>query len=469
MINKGISELAKALSTEKISTRELVLQYYNEIEEKNKDILAYITLCKERALAFADELDARRARGENLHPLAGIPFAVKDNFCTEGVPTSCGSRMLFNYAPPYSATVVARLERCGAVMLGKTNMDEFGMGSATDTSFFGITKNPLDNTRTAGGSSGGSAAAVSGGMAAFALGSDTGGSVRLPASFCGCVGLKPTRGALSRYGLVAFASSLDTVGVLASSVDDTKIVFDAIRGRDVRDATSVDAPTADIKNGGLCIGICPDILNCVSSGVAESVMSAADALGRIGVRVVDVSLPDTDLCVAAYYVICCAEASSNLGRFDGVRYGHRANGGGGIDELFIKSRSEGFGEEVKRRIALGTLCLHGEGREQYYAAALSARKSITASLLNVLCECDALLLPTFPTVAYSLDEKRQSSLDIWRDDALCTLANLSGLPALCLPYGEDGGMPVGVQLMGRAHSEELLFKLGKMLAEVEYA
>ncbi len=469
MTEKTVTELCTMLKSREISAQELAQRYLENIQRKDKDIGAYITVCGERALESAQRVDRMRESGEELCALAGIPFALKDNFCTEGIRTTCGSRMLESFVPSYSATAVTRLEERGAVMLGKTNMDEFGMGSTTDTSFFGATANPLDLSRTAGGSSGGSAAAVVGGMAAFALGSDTGGSVRLPAAFCGCVGLKPTRGAISRYGLVAFASSLDTVGVLARSVCDAQTVFGALAGKDALDATSRDILPPERADGALKIGICEQAMEWAQPNVRECVGRAALRLEGLGARIVSISLPPPDVCVAAYYVICTAEASSNLGRYDGIRYGYRAHDPQSIDDLFLRSRSESFGEEVKRRIALGTLCLHGEGREQYYASACAARRSIMEQVQAALSDCDALLLPVSPSVAYKTAQKPSSALDVWRGDALCVMANLCGLPSLCVPFGQSEDMPVGVQLMGKADSEELLFSVGKMLSEVQDA
>ncbi len=463
----SILSLSKALAERKISARELAEQYFEKISECDGQIGAYITVCRDRALAKADLIDKRRANGEQLFALSGIPFAAKDNFCTDGVRTTCGSKMLENFMPPYTATVIERLEGQGALLLGKTNMDEFGMGSTTATSFFGQTKNPFDCTRTAGGSSGGSAAAVAARMAAFSIASDTGGSVRLPAAFCGCVGLKPTRGLLSRYGLVAFASSLDTVGVIAGDIEDTELVFGSVLGKDARDATSLDMPAQRALARPLKVGLCEDSLLWAAPQISDSILRAAECLERAGVQVLKIQLPPPDLCVATYYVICTAEACSNLSRFDGIRYGYRADGADSIAELFFQSRSQGFGEEVKRRIALGTFCLHGEGREQYYAAACAARADITGKLLSTLEECDALLLPVYPTVSPKIGDAPRSSLELWRADALCTLANLSGLPALSLPFGRCEEMPVGVQLMGRAYSEQMLFELGKTLSEAE--
>lgn len=464
MTGNTVSRLSEMLRKREISAEELTKSYIHAIEQRNGEINAYITVTAERALEQARLIDRRRQSGEELGALAGIPFGVKDNLCVEGIRTTCASKMLSDFIPPYTATAVKRLNEAGAVMLGKLNMDEFAMGSATDTSVFGPTKNPLDTARTAGGSSGGSAAAVAAGLSAFALGSDTGGSVRQPAAFCGCVGLKPTYGSVSRYGLIAFASSFDVVGALSRCVDDSKTVFRAIRGLDVMDATTrAAAADTKVKAGELCVGLCRKTLSRASDEVAQQILAAADRLRDGGVTVKEIELPDTEVSLAAYYVISAAEASSNLGRYDGIRYGHRSHSGGSVEDVFYKSRTEGFGDEVKRRIMLGTLCLHGAGREDYYQKAQMARRALTARLGEIFEDCDALLLPTAPGVVYRFDQKGKTPLEVYREDAFCVLTNLAGLPAISVPCGSVGGMPVGVQLMGRAFDEESLFVLGRIL------
>ncbi len=464
MTKYTVRQLIALLERGEISSEALTKNYINAIEENNSELCAYITVTAEKALSKACEVDRCRQNGERLGALAGVPFGAKDNLCTKGVRTTCGSKMLADLVPPYTATALKRLDSEDAVMLGKMNMDEFAMGSATDTSAFGITKNPLDKTRTAGGSSGGGAAAVAAGLAPFALGTDTGGSVRQPAAFCGCVGLKPTYGAVSRYGLIAFASSFDTVGVLSRCVDDSKTVFEVIRGRDVMDATTRDASGVAARDTQqMCVGLCRRTAERADPKVEQQILRAAEQLRSAGVRIKEIELPDTELSLAAYYIISAAEASSNLGRYDGVRYGHRADGARSIDELFVKSRSEGFGDEVKRRIMLGTFCLHGAGRDDHYAKAQLARRAVTASLRELLTDCDALLLPTAPSVAYRFDEKKPTPLEVYREDAFCVPANLAGLPAISVPYGSADGMPVGAQLIGRAFDEQTLFALGEIL------
>jgi aspartyl-tRNA(Asn)/glutamyl-tRNA(Gln) amidotransferase subunit A len=351
-------------------------------------------------------------------------------------------------------------------MLGKLNMDEFGMGNSTLTSHFGITKNPSDLSRVAGGSSGGSAAAVAAGMLPFALGSDTGGSVRQPAAYCGCVGLLPTYGAVSRYGLVAFASSLDQIGILSNSARDCGEVLRVIGGKDPLDATSRDASPQQRYTDTFTVGICTELIEMADRAVREQVLNSARALEERGVRIEEVKMPDAHMAVAAYYVISCAEASSNLARFDGVRYGYRASGATSVDELFALSRTQGFGDEVKRRIMLGTAFLSAEGRHTYYARALAARAQISAQLREQLERCDALLLPTAMSQAPEIEDvSRSSPLEEYKKDAFCVYANLAHLPAISVPFGRACGCPVGVQLLGNAWSEDVLIELASMLED----
>ncbi len=464
MKNATIKERLEMLKGGGISASALTEEYIRRICEQNKALNVYITAVFDDARERASEIDAKIRRGESIGALAGIPFAAKDNLCTESIRTSCGSKMLESFLPPYNATVIERIYSHGGVLLGKTNMDEFGMGNASDTSFFGAVRNPHDLEHTAGGSSGGSAAAVAAGLSAFALGSDTGGSVRQPAAFCGCVGLKPTYGALPRYGLIAFASSLDTVGILSTSVADSEYVFGLIRGRAHTDATSLDACDAPMSSKPK-IGVCRELYGYVSNDIARALGEAEAVLRNAGIDIKEVKLPSPDLCVAAYYIISAAEASSNLARYDGVRYGYRHEGAQSIEELFSLVRSEGFGEEVKRRIILGTYCLHGEGREAMYGAAAEARARICESISEALSECDALLLPTTIGVAPKLSENKAAVLSRWRDDAFCVLANLSGLPSISVPFGRSGRLPIGIQLMSRGQGENILFSLGKILEE----
>lgn len=461
----SISELSRGLMEKNFSSEELIRFFLERIDNTDKDIGAFITVCGDEAIKAARNIDSKRTAGEELSPLAGIPFGAKDNICTLGIATTCASRMLSDYVPPYSANVIDKLTAAGCILLGKLNMDEFAMGSATDTSAIKITKNPLDTQRVPGGSSGGSAAAVAAGSVPFALGSDTGGSVRQPAAFCGVVGIKPTYGTVSRYGLVAFAPSLEQIGPLTADVRSNALILQAISGRDQKDATSLEMNTdfscdleKDIK--GLRIGLPTSCLSVVHKDVKEAILGAAERLRELGAEIVEAELPDTEKALAAYYIISSAEASSNLARFDGVRYGHRPEKFENTDELFVKSRTEGFGDEVKRRIMLGTYALSREGRETYYKRALAVRSAVRYEFERIFSDCDCMIMPVSPTVAYKISNKKKTPLEIYKEDSLCVLANISGLPALSVPCGMgEGGMPVGMQIMGKAFSEPLLYRM----------
>ncbi len=472
MINDdSIRSLASALATGELSSHELCEQYLSEIERKNGEIGAYLTVCADLSLALADECDRIRARGDApkgaLSALFGMPYGLKDNLCTRGVRTTCGSRMLEHFVPPYDATAASRLQAAGGILLGKLDMDEFAMGSSGEHSALGTTRNPHDPTRVAGGSSCGSAAAVAAGLAPFSLGSDTGGSVRLPAAYCGVVGMKPTYGAVSRYGLVAFASSLDTVGPLTRDVYDNALVLSALVGRDAHDATTVDHPApdflSDIARGvtGLRVGLPEEFFgdDCAPD-VKEAVLRAAEVLRTLGATLVPLSLPIPDVALAAYYLLSSAEASSNLARFDGVRYGYRAAEYADVDELFSRSRAEGFGLEVKRRILSGTAVLSVGYYDEYYKRASAARARVRADLLASLSACDVILSPTTPTVAHRFGE-RATQAQMMLGDRYAVPASLAGLPALSLPCGTgDAGMPVGMQLVGAPFAEGLLYRVG---------
>lgn len=454
----SVCQLSKMLKNKETSSFELTKAYLDNID-KNSHLNAFITVCRQSALASAKQADVRRLKGEMLHPLDGIPFAVKDNLCTAGVPTTCASKMLSDFVPPYTATAVDRLLSVGGILVGKTNMDEFGMGSHSANSFFGAVKNPRDSRLSPGGSSGGSAAAVAAGLVPFTLGTDTGGSVRLPAAYCGVVGMKPTYGAVSRYGLIAFASSLDQVGVLSGDVSSNALVLDTIKGKDPFDATSIPFEgslniTQDIK--GLRIGI--PHLSGVSDGVRQAVERSAKTLENFGATVCPVTLPPDNVLVSAYYVISAAEASSNLARYDGVRYGYRAKDPQNTEELFIRSRTEGFGDEVKRRIMLGTYCLSEGSKQKYYQKAVEARQKITREVFDVLCECDVILSPVSAFDSQITDRIPKAPLDVYRQDAFTVTANLSGLPALSVPVGNGA-----VQLMGKPMCESVLYSLGEIL------
>ena len=468
LTERTIFEHAEALRKKEYSSVQLTQAYLEQIDKKDKTIGAYITVTADRAIESAKAFDEGRCSDSEISPLAGIPCGIKDNMCTKGIKTTCASKMLGGYIPPYSAHVVEKLEKSGAVILGKLNMDEFAMGSTTENSAFKVCRNPLDTDRVPGGSSGGSAAAVAAREAVYTLGSDTGGSIRQPASFCGVVGMKPTYGSVSRYGLVAFASSLDQIGPITSTVLDNALVLNAIVGHDKRDATSVKRVyndfTADIKNGvkGMKIGVPEEFFGeGISDDVRKAVLAAADTYRALGAELVSVSMPSIDYALSAYYVISSAEASSNLARFDGVRYGYRCDDYSNIDELYRKSRSEGFGSEVKKRIMLGTFALSSGYYDAYYKKALQVRSLVRKDFDEAFGKCDFIISPVTPTVAYKIGEKTGDSLQMYMGDAYSVPVNIAGIPALTLPCGiGDGGMPVGMQLIGPAFSEGLLYRAG---------
>ena len=468
LTERTIFEHAEALRKKEYSSVQLTQAYLEQIDKKDKTIGAYITVTADRAIESAKAFDEGRCSDSEISPLAGIPCGIKDNMCTKGIKTTCASKMLGGYIPPYSAHVVEKLEKSGAVILGKLNMDEFAMGSTTENSAFKVCRNPLDTDRVPGGSSGGSAAAVAAREAVYTLGSDTGGSIRQPASFCGVVGMKPTYGSVSRYGLVAFASSLDQIGPITSTVLDNALVLNAIVGHDKRDATSVKRVyndfTADIKNGvkGMKIGVPEEFYGeGISDDVRKAVLAATDTYRALGAELVSVSMPSIDYALSAYYVISSAEASSNLARFDGVRYGYRCDDYSNIDELYRKSRSEGFGSEVKKRIMLGTFALSSGYYDAYYKKALQVRSLVRKDFDEAFGKCDFIISPVTPTVAYKIGEKTGDSLQMYMGDAYSVPVNIAGIPALTLPCGiGDGGMPVGMQLIGPAFSEGLLYRAG---------
>ncbi|MBS5644239.1 MAG: Asp-tRNA(Asn)/Glu-tRNA(Gln) amidotransferase subunit GatA [Clostridiales bacterium] len=461
--------LKAAMEAGELSSREATEAYLAAIEEREKDIRAYLTITPKTALAQADAADKRRGRGEALSPLDGIPGAIKDNICTKNVRTTCASRMLENFVPPYDATVMGKLS--GIAMLGKLNMDEFAMGSSTENSFYQITHNPRDLSRVPGGSSGGSAAAVAAGEAAFALGSDTGGSIRQPAAFCGVVGLKPTYGVVSRFGLIAFASSLDQIGTLTRDVRDAALLLNAIAGHDPKDATSVKREYSDFgaqigrEIRGMRVALPKEYFGeGLHPEVKEAVLAAAKKLEGQGAEIVETSMPSLEHALAAYYVISCAEASSNLARFDGVKYGFRAEGYENINELYDKSRSEGFGREVKRRILLGSFVLSAGYYDAYYKKAMQVRTLVKRDFDRILSENDLILSPVAPTAAYKIGEKIDDPLTMYMGDAYTVPVNIAGLPAVSLPCGTDGaGLPVGAQLIGKPFSEAEILRAAYVL------
>lgn len=457
-------ELSHLIREKKCSATEIAKSVYIRIGAVEDKVGAHVTVTEENALKRATEIDKKAAAGEELPVLAGIPVGVKDNICTKGVATTCSSKILHNFVPPYSATVIEKLKDAGAVFTGKMNMDEFAMGSSCETSYAKKTHNPRSLDRVPGGSSGGSAAAVAAGETPLALGSDTGGSIRQPASFCGVVGLKPTYGAVSRYGLVAFASSLDQIGPFGRSVKDAAMLFDAIKGHDAHDATSSERtqePIADKLSGsvkGLKIGIPAEYFGeGVDAAVKEKVMNAAKEYEKLGAQLVNLNLPSTKYALPAYYIIACAEASSNLARFDGVKYGYRAEKFENLIDMYERSRSEGFGEEVKRRIMLGTFVLSSGYYDAYYKRAKLTQNRIASEFGQAFESCDFILTPTSPVTAFKLGDRTDDPLKMYAADICTVPVNIAGLPAVSLPCGCDtDGLPVGCQLIGPKFGEQTI-------------
>lgn len=437
-----------------------------ERAEKLTDLNAFITLTPDRALEHAAEIDLAADAGRPLPPLAGAVIAIKDNMVIRGVRTTAGSKILFNYKPPYTATVVERLEAAGAVIIGKTNCDEFAMGSSNENSAYGPVKNPWDRERVPGGSSGGSAVAVSTGIALAALGSDTGGSIRQPASLTGVVGFKPTYGRVSRYGLIAFGSSLDQIGPFANSVEDAALILSIIAGRDPNDSTSSDAPVDDYLGAakgdirGLRVGVPRQYYGAgLDEEVRASVESAIKKLEELGATVIDISLPNTEYAIPVYYLIATAEASSNLARFDGVRYGFRAEEAETLKSMYSRTREQGFGAEVKRRIMLGTYALSAGYYDAYYGKAQRVRSLIERDFRNAFEMCDVIATPTSPTPAFRLGEKTDDPLEMYLSDIYTITANLAGVPGVSLPCGfTSNGLPIGLQLIGRRFDEATLVR-----------
>ena len=473
LYDKPAHVLHDMLVNKEITSVELTQDVLSRIDEVEGDVEAYLTITRAEALAQAEAVDKKIAAGEKISFLEGIPGAIKDNICTKGVKTTCASKILEHFVPPYDATVMTKIKAENPVILGKVNMDEFAMGGSTENSAYHVTHNPWNLDCVPGGSSGGSAAAVAAGTAIWALGSDTGGSIRQPASFCGVVGMKPTYGMVSRYGLVAFASSLDQIGPMTKTVVDNALVLDAIAGYDCRDTTSIKRGytpmNREMKAGvkGLRIGLPKEMFGeGLSADVRKAVMNAAKTLERLGATVKEVSIPSLKVALPAYYVLSSAEASSNLARFDGVRYGHRAAEYADLEELYLKSRSEGFGAEVKRRILLGTYTLSAGYFDAYYKKALQVRTLVIRELNAVLKDVDCLLSPVAPTTAYKIGEKTMSPLEMYLGDIDTVPVNIAGIPGLSLPCGLDrAGLPVGVQLMGATFSEPLLYRVGYALEE----
>jgi aspartyl-tRNA(Asn)/glutamyl-tRNA(Gln) amidotransferase subunit A len=456
------AEIGRGLRARAYSSVEVTRHFLDRIGRANASLNAFLTITGERALADAQRADERIARGEG-GPLTGVPLAHKDIFCTEGVLTTCGSRMLSNFVAPYDATVVERLSAAGMVLLGKTNMDEFAMGSSNETSYYGPVKNPWDLAKVPGGSSGGSAAAVAARLAPVATGTDTGGSIRQPGALTGLTGFKPTYGRVSRYGMIAFASSLDQAGVLAQSAEDAALVLGAMAGHDPRDSTSVNTPVPDYSAGlekpvkGLKIGIIREFFGeGLEAGTGAAVRAAIEGFRSQGASVVEVSLPALPLSVPTYYVVAPAECSSNLSRFDGVRFGHRCSEPRDLMDLYKRTRGEGFGAEVKRRIMTGTYVLSAGYYDAYYLKAQKVRSLINADFKRAFADVDVLMGPTTPTPAFAIGAKTEDPILMYLNDIYTIGANLAGLPAVSVPCGMVEGLPVGLQIIGPHFAEERL-------------
>ncbi len=459
-----VHELMDKLQKKEITITDITKAYVDRINEKEKDVEAFVTTLTDKAIAKAQEVEKKVKEGEIISKFAGIPIGIKDNMCTKGEKTTCSSKMLENFIAPYDATVIEKLNKEGIVNLGKLNMDEFAMGAATEYSAFKKTKNPWNLNTVPGGSSGGSAAAVAADLVPWALGSDTGGSIRQPASFCGVVGLKPTYGLVSRYGLVAFASSLDQIGPITKDVKDAAMLLNLIAGHDERDTTSIDRPSIDytecLKNDvkGLKIGVPKEFFGeGINPEVKEKLQEAIEKYKELGAQIEECSLDIAQYSLAAYYIIGCAEASSNLGRFDGIRYGYRTQNFENLKDIYKNSRSEGFGEEVKRRIILGTYVLSSGYYDAYYKKAQQVRTLVKQEFNKMFEKYDVLLTPTSPTVAFEIGTRSNNPLEMYLADICTVSVNVAGLPGISVPCGVDSkGMPIGMQLIGDKFQEETI-------------
>jgi aspartyl-tRNA(Asn)/glutamyl-tRNA(Gln) amidotransferase subunit A len=472
MYQKSLVELAADLQKGAYSSEELTRACLQRISAHDARLNSFVTVTEAQALAAAQAADAAIKAG-NAGPLTGIPFAHKDIFCTNGVKTSCGSRMLDNFIAPYDATVTEKLLAAGAVMVGKTNMDEFAMGSSNETSFYGPVRNPWDETTVPGGSSGGSAAAVAARLVPASTGTDTGGSIRQPAALCGVTGLKPTYGRVSRYGMIAFASSLDQGGPFTRSAEDAAVMLGAMAGFDARDSTSVERPVDDYVAQlnqplqGLKIGLPKEYFGTgLDTAVGDAVAAALEEFKKLGATVIDITLPNTHLSVPAYYVVAPAECSSNLSRFDGVRFGHRADNPQDLQDLYTRSRGEGFGDEVKRRILVGTYVLSAGYYDAYYLKAQQARHLIRDDFLQAFEQVDVIMGPTAPSAAFKLGEKADDPVSMYLSDIYTIAVNLAGLPAISVPAGFSNGLPVGLQVIGNYFDEARLLNVGHQYQQV---
>jgi aspartyl-tRNA(Asn)/glutamyl-tRNA(Gln) amidotransferase subunit A len=469
--NFTIERVREGLIKKEFSAVELIKAYLEKIEKEDKKIGAFLTLCPDLALKKAKEIDEMIFLKKDLPALAGVPCAVKDNILVEGIRCTAGSKILENYIAPYDATAIKKLKEAGAIILGKTNLDEFAMGSSTENSAFFKTKNPLDLEKVPGGSSGGSAAAVAANFCVFALGSDTGGSVRQPASFCGIVGLKPTYGSVSRYGLIAFASSLDQIGPMAKNVDDCKIVFDVIKGKDEMDSTSVEARllnhsiTQSIKE--LKIGVPKEyFVEGIEPEVKEKIEEAIKKYEEMGTKILEISLPHTEYALACYFIISRSEASANLARYDGIKYGFSTSknqrAANNLLNVYLESRGRGFGKEVKRRIMLGTFSLSVGYYEAYYLRAAKVRNLIIRDFEKAFEKVDLIFTPTSPTLPFKLGEKIDDPLKMYLSDIYTVSVNLAGLPAISIPVGKVKNLPVGLQIIGKPFEENKIFEVAKL-------
>lgn len=462
----SVKDLRVMLDEKKIGAAELAEEYLKKISEKDKDINSYISVCKDEALSQAHTAQKMIDEGK-ISPVTGIPFSIKDNICTKGIKTTCASKMLEDFIPVYDASVISRLKDNGAVILGKTNMDEFAMGGSSQTSYFGGVKNPFDTSRVTGGSSGGAAASVSAGLCAAALGSDTGGSVRQPAAFCGVCGIKPTYGAVSRYGLIAFASSLDQIGVIASSAEDCGIILSQIAGYDYNDGTSKKGISLDYTSKvgmnikGVKIGLPEEFFaDGIEENVKKAVLDAAEVYKSMGAELVSVSLPSLKYAVSAYYLISSAEAASNLSRYDGIKFGYRSDKGSTFNEVIANTRREGFGSEVKRRILLGNYALSSGYYDAYYNNASKIRTRIKREYSDIFEKCDFILTPTAPTTAYKIGSMENDPVKMYLADVCTVTVNIAGLPAMSVPCGYDAdGMPIGMSIIGKAFDESGIISL----------
>jgi aspartyl-tRNA(Asn)/glutamyl-tRNA(Gln) amidotransferase subunit A len=470
MIERTASELLELLNRGEVSSESLTSQFLTAIQEREPKVRAFLSVDKERALSQARAVDQKRKHGQSLGALAGLPVAIKDVLCTAGQTTTCASRILEKFVPPYDAHVVTRLKRADAVLIGKTNMDEFAMGSSTENSAFQVTRNPWDLERAPGGSSGGSAAAVAACEAPLAIGTDTGGSIRQPASLCGVVGMKPTYGRVSRFGLVAFASSLDQIGPLAHDTKDAALLLEVIAGHDARDSTSVAKPvpgyadTIEQPVKPLTIGVAKEYFTeGLDPEIERSVREALKAYENQGATLKDISLPNSPYAIAVYYIVATAEASSNLARYDGVHYGYRAKNFKDMIDMYARTRGEGFGKEVKRRIMLGTYALSSGYKDAYYVKALQVRRLIKDDFDRAFAECDVVIGPTSPLAAFKIGERTDNPLAMYLVDIYTISCNLAGIAGISIPCGfTKAGLPIGLQILGAPFEEEKLFRVARM-------